>query len=476
MSTARAIAKNFLSLTAANVVVKMLGLAVVLHLARALGPGDFGLANSAFATVGYFAMLAHLGINSIAMSELARGKADRSLYISNILSIKTVLGAAAFLLLVLLSFLSPSDRPDFRPLLLIYGLTIFTTNVLPPDWVFLSEEKTKYPAIATAGQAVLYAALILCLISGPRDLVLIPCALLLAQTAATAYLFLIFRRRFPSVTLRFDLTLARGILKETAPLGLSGIMAIIVSNTGLSMLGFVTNPEEAGYFSAAGKISGLFTEALMAYGIIILPPMARHYGEQRHKVEKLINYTLKGLAVFGIPAAAGISVLAWKITPLIYGERFMAAAPVLSLLIWSFILIFGSSVLYLVIVAAGRQNNLIKLTVIQAAAALALNALLIRAYGAYGAALATVLTGTLTLWMFLRETGKFLDVKVMDAFLKPGAAAAAMALALFPLRGASLALTIPLGAAVYAAAILVSGAITREDAETFKRILKRNDA
>lgn len=467
MNTGRLVFKNFISLTFSNSISKVAGLFTVVYLARILGPGDFGSINFALALVSYFAILAHLGLGTLGTRELAQRAGDRGAYINSLVSIKILLGTAAFALLGIFVFFM-KQTPDMKQLTLFYGLTLFTSNVLPFDWVFQGIEKMEYLGAASVIQSLVYLAVIFLLVKSCSDLPVIPFILLAAQGASVLFLFFSYRRLSPGYVFRFAPVISKEIFLQTLPIAAWVIMTIVILNSGVTILGFLKGTEEVGYFSAAYKIVWIFVEALGAYASAIFPTISKHYLQNPETFKKIMDATLKWTAIVSYPAMTGVLMLSGPIIGLVYGSKFHDAALLLRITAVLPYLIFTGNIFTLTLLAAHRQKKNLLISCFQAALSVALGFALIPSYGAVGLAAATVASYACTNLVYVAQTREIYAVP-LGYSVKPLAASLVMAAALAAMGDGNIFLLIFSGAAVYTAAILLLKGVAREDFELISR-------
>lgn len=471
MTAGRTIFKNFLSLTFSNAVSKIAGLVTVVYLARALAPAEFGKMNFALALVSYFSILAHLGLGTIGIRELAQNPAGRDRCMNRILSLRILLGIAAFALLAGFAFFL-KEASDVKQLVLFYGLTMFTANVFTFDWVFQAIEKMEYLGFAAAVQGLVYLALIMLLVKGAGDLLVIPWLLLAAQGCAVVFMVLAYRRLYPGFSFSFSLPENWEMLRQALPIALWGILTVVILNSGITILGFLRSPGEVGYFSAAYKVIWILVETLVAYISAVFPAMARSHALSQEAFGAILDRTLRLATLVCFPAVTGLYMLSVPVTGLIYGSKFSDAAAILAFLAVLPYLIFLTNLYSHALIAAHHQTKVLKLSSIQAVLIVLLNLALIPAYGAKGLAAAAVIATAVTNYLYRLETGRFVRLRRFLPY-KPLLASLAMALALKFTALQPLYVTIPLGAAVYAAAVLLLREVTPDDLRSVRTLFTR---
>ncbi len=462
MKPEQTIAKNFLSLTLANIASKLIGMGSAVYLGRILGPVGFGEINMAGAITGYFAMLSHFGLNVTGAREISQDRKSLFTCINNVLSLKLCMGAAAFLLLSAFAF-SMNRAGNLFFLTLFYGMTIFTANVFPFDWVFQGLEKMEHQAMALIAQSLIYFSLTLALVSGSGQIIRMPFILFTAQAVSAWLLFRSFKITYPEFKFNFSLTRYAALLRQAAPVGISGVMGIIILNTGLTLLGFMKSAEEAGYYSAAQRVALLFMEAFIVYVVAVFPTMSRYYAQDKAKMGAILNYTLKILYVAALPALFGMVAVAEPTIRFLYGHEFGEAVAPLQILMFYALLTGLNSLFINTLWAAHKQRRVLQISAVNAVMTVVFSYLFISRFGAAGAAGAGALAGGISTLIYRHAVSDLIPLHDLKHSLKPLLAAAAMSIVLFLLKGLNLFILIGVGILVYTIVIFAIKGLTRED-------------
>jgi O-antigen/teichoic acid export membrane protein len=139
---------------------------------------------------------------------------------------------------------------------------------------------------------------------------------------------------------------------------------------------------------------------------------------------------------------------------------------------WATVIVFVSINVTSVALAIGQERRFTLAVTAGAGSNLALNLILIPAFGATGAAASTVVAELVVLAVNAARVRKVLGREPLDARRIAGALAAsalmALALALLP-SGTSVWLSLTFGGAVYAGAAVAFGAVRRSDAAFLRR-------
>src|SRR3989344_2833059 len=121
-TTKQIIFKNAFWIALATGISKLLKLALIIYIARALGATEYGKFTFALAFISLFVVFQNLGLPNIITREFAREK-DKEEEFYSLLSLKILLGFATLILILISSFLITSS-PDI--LKIIWILAIFS--------------------------------------------------------------------------------------------------------------------------------------------------------------------------------------------------------------------------------------------------------------------------------------------------------------------------------------------------------------
>jgi O-antigen/teichoic acid export membrane protein len=474
MGTGRTILKNFAAMSLGNLAARLLGLASAVYLARMLGPGDFGKINFAIAAISYFSMLAAFNLNVIGIRGIARDPSMKGVFISRILSLKIVFGSAAAALLWIFTAVSP-ETSEVKALIALYGLTIFTANVFAIDWVFQGLEKMVHNAVSAVIQAVVYLGLLLLLVER-LGYIAVPGALFCAQAAGLLYMLAVYRRTCGPLEFAWESGGMKDLAKDALPVALSGMTSIVILNSGFTMLGMLNTKEEVGFFSAAYRLAWVFMELLIVYVSALYPAAARVHSRSPGELEGLVNKSLGAGAILVVPLVAGAIFTAAPLIESFYGPEFAPAGGALGLLLAYAGLMFACNIFMLSMWAADRQKPVAVISLIHAGMAITLHAALIPRLGAVGVAISSSVSAAAALIMYARYCRRHLGINSgAGPLLKPLAAAAVMSAVLLLIPGAGVWTRVPLGAAVYAAALLVSGGVDKEYLNAAGRLFRSGE-
>jgi len=473
LSTGQRILKNFLSLTAANILSKLIGFVTIAYLARVLNASGFGQISFAQAIISYFALFTNLGLTTFGVREVARDKEHIKKHVNNILTLRIFLAIVSFgLLLIFIAFI---NKPaNYKALIAFYGLSLFPL-ALSLDWVFQGIERMEFIGIAGILRSLVYAGLVFLFVNNPSKILSVPLFALAASFVTIALPIYIFVKNYGWFSFSFNWSIWKEFLIKALPMGFSFIMIQIYYNLDTIMLGFMKGDEVVGWYNAAYKIiffilpfSGLLIQS-------IFPLISKYYKESREKLSLLVNTSAKILTAVAIPLGIGGTILAKPIMNLIYGPQYQNGVIAFQILIWTVAVIFvcvnfGNSLMacdgerkYAVGVSVGAGTNII------------LNFLLIPRFSLVGAAIATFATEVVVLVYMAYHFSKITRIHLERYILKPSIASLVMGAVIWTVR-INVLLSIIIGAAVYLAVFLSIRGVNGEDIRLIRRhILGRPD-
>lgn len=189
------------------------------------------------------------------------------------------------------------------------------------------------------------------------------------------------------------------LLVESLPLLLNAAMVMAYMRIDMVMLGAMAPPSELGIYAAAVRLceAWYFIPITIIHATTASLLRAKAHGQALY--QRRLRQLLQGLVLFVYAVSVGATLVADPLIRLLFRDAFAGAAPVLSLYIWAtlFIVLSTGSSAYLV------NEGLRWLLPIRAAAGavlnIALNLLLIPAYGAIGAAIATLISYAVMGWL-----------------------------------------------------------------------------
>lgn len=389
MSNGRVISNIYWAL-AGKVVNLVSGLVVGIMVARFLGPEQFGLMNYVISFVFLFQTISVFGLDNIEVREESRADADRNVILGTAFGIRVVLSLVCMIAVVLTSWFIDANR-YVTLLVAIYSLTVLFNSFSVIRNHFYALMQNKYVVMSEITRTIISMSfkVLLLVLEAPLIWFVIACMLDVIYVASGYCIC--YRRAVGSMRdWRFDLSTARFLLKESFPLLLSSAAVIVYQRIDQVMIKQLIDADSVGYFSVASRIVEILIYIPMILAQTIQPVLvqAREQSEEsyRQKASVFMNISLWGSFV----ASAVVSVLAYWIITILFGQRYLLAVPVLQIMAFKAVSVALSNTAGTMLVVEGLQRWAMLRDVLGCICCVALNYILLPAWGIVAAAVVAI--------------------------------------------------------------------------------------
>ena len=178
--------------------------------------------------------------------------------------------------------------------------------------------------------------------------------------------------------------------RRTSVMGLAWFCYLAFNSIDIMMLGLMSNAEQVGLYSAAYRVLNQVLATYYVLTQVLYPRFARHSAAERPRMLKA--GVVAPLVFSGILIAGGICWARRGVLSVVFGDSFVAAAPLLLVLAWSVPLDFATSYLSNAFLAWGLERKVLASTGIAALTDVVLNLAFIPSLGARAAAVNTVIS------------------------------------------------------------------------------------
>jgi O-antigen/teichoic acid export membrane protein len=452
----KTVQRNFFALGAGEAIARLIAFAATVYLARTLGPGGYGIIGLALAVLLYFTYLADCGIETLGVREIAADPSRATTLAPAILSLRLTVAALLALLLALAGlFLMP--QPD-GAILAVYGLTLLGVGA-NTRWIHLGLEDASQVAFARIIGETTMVLLVVLLVRSAGDLARVPLAQFTGDILAMSLLAIWLGRRGIALPLRWDRAAAAPVLRRAFPLVLHALLGLMIYNSDLIFLRAFWTPADVGQYVAAYTLVSFLLNLGIAYSQSLLPTLTRLAPEPPRQ-RALYQTSMAQVFAAAFPLAIGGFLLAPGIIAFVFGPGYERSTTALTILIWTVPVAFYRNVPQMALIAAGRQDRVLRITFVSAMLNLALNILVIPRHGMVGAAAATLGTEVFRTLLALAFAGREgFSFPRPSRLWRVTLAGAGMGVALFFLRFQWLGLAIAAGALVYLVLLVLVGGI-----------------
>ncbi len=362
--------------------------------ARYLGKEQFGRLSYAVSLVTLFSALAGLGLDDIVVREIVADEGGETAgEILGTCAVLRLLGCALMTALVLGAGRILGAGPQLMLMLGIVCLSFLLLSVARLfEKHFEARVNARYSSWAQIVAVSASAGLSLVLIW--RNASLVPFAWVRAGEAFVLLVGLVVFHLLtgPRVPWRPSGNRARGLLRQGAPLMLTGIFFLVYMRIDQVMIKHFLGDGAVGCYAVAVGLSRAWyfvpTVIVSSFFPAVLQARARDPAQYKLRLQQLYE----SMTWLGIGVALPVSLLAGRVIRLVYGTQYAAAGPVLALYVWAGVFVFQGIARGKWIVAEELQRYAIFFSAGACIINVVLNAVLIPAIGINGAALATVLS------------------------------------------------------------------------------------
>lgn len=363
------------------------------YAARVLGAEGTGKVAFAQSITQYFLQLAMLGIPVYGLRECAKVRDDRerlSHTVRELLAMNLVSATAAYLTLGA-AILAVPKLSRYGKLLAVVSSCIFL-NAVGMEWLYQALEEYSYITIRSIAFKIASAGLTFALVRSSGDYSIYAFTMVFASSAGYAWNF-VRARRYVSLEKNGHLDI-RKHLKPVLTMFAASAAITIYANFDISMLGFIGSEHEVGLYSAALKVKSAILAVFSAVTSVLTPGMARCFQRKDMKeLSRLAEISLRASMVLALPLAAFAAIFAEDVLLFACGDGFLGASSTLRVLMACIALliltnVFGNQLL----VSTGNERTYSQSVIVGLFINICLNCLMIPAFGAAGAAAATLVT------------------------------------------------------------------------------------
>ncbi len=389
---------NFI-LTASNFIFPLLTFPYVSRVLHAAGNGKVNFAAS---VANYFLMVASLGIPTYGVRACAKVRDDKeklSKTAQEILIINLVATILVSITYVICVFTIPRFSLD-KTLFFIEGINI-VLNMFGANWLYQALEQYDYITARSILFKAISVVLMFLLVHQESDYRIYAATTVLASVGSNVMNFIRLRRyisfKKPG---RYNF---RQHLKPIFVLFAQSATVSIYTNLDTVMLGFMKGDTEVGLYTAAVKVKNMLLSIVASLGNVMLPRMS-YYVNKHNKFEfnKLLVLALNAEIFMAFPLAAYFSYEAKDCILFLAGNEYLGAVAAMQIINFAIIPngltgVIGTQTL----TALNREKQVLYSVIVGAATDFILNMLMIPSWGAFGAALATMIAEFFVLFTML---------------------------------------------------------------------------
>jgi O-antigen/teichoic acid export membrane protein len=392
MQFVKGLAKNTVIYLSAQLVAKAFTFLLIVYLARRLGATDYGKFAFAYALMNLFWILARFGLESLISRDVAQDAGRAARYLGDTFQLHAYLGLLA-LGLMTASLLFFQKSSETWALVFFLGLAmIFTSMAESFTYTFASQERFDYQAILVAVSQILTLVLVFAGLQIGWGLAGIGIGF---AGAALVYLIAswwLCAHKIASPLFVLDHKTLWRLLCKAFPFAVAGIFVSVYYRVDVLILSTFATDQVVGWYDAAHNLVWALKLIPASLAAVLLPMFSKMYLTDREKTIRTYRKIIRYVSLAAVPMVFFTFIWAESLTVILLGLDYQESGRVLRWLVWSAALIFINAQQGTILIATGREKQLLFATAVGAISNVVFNIILIPRFSLYGAATANVLS------------------------------------------------------------------------------------
>ncbi len=384
------IVKNFIYNSCYQILLVILPLVTAPYIARVLGTDGIGRYTYSHSIANYFVLLIMLGLNSYGTRIIAivrENKEELAEEFSSIYLMQIVTGIIISSIYFYYTFNYRKNDIVF----LLQGFYVISA-IFDINWFFFGLEKFKLTVIRNTTIKVLGTVLIFTFVKDSSHVgiytFILAASIFLSQISLWPFL-----KRYTYFK-KVSIKKVSSHIKPNLILFIPTIAVSIYRVMDKIMIGSISNMEQVAYFENSEKLIFVALGFINALGAVMIPTVSNLISKgENHKVEKYLKNSMQIVMLVVSAMAFGLAGIANEFIPIFYGDKFHESIYILKLLSISMFFIAWANVIRTQYLIPNKMDVKYTVSVLSGAIVnLILNILLIKRFGAVGAAIATIVT------------------------------------------------------------------------------------
>lgn len=362
------------------------------YVSRILSVEGIGIYNFSSTYVGYFVLLAGLGIVTYAVREGAkyRDNANKmNFFASQIFTINIISTLVSYILLIISLLIFKSLR-NYLSTILVFSLQIFFTTI-GTEWIYTIYEDYQYITIRSIMFKVISIFFLFIFVRNSTDYLWYAGVSVFASVGSNLLNY-IHAKSFVQIKLAKN-TNWRYHLKPILVIFASTLAMTLYISSDTTILGLLKNDYDVGIYSVSVKVYTIINGLINGLLVVTIPRFAMLLGKRKIKEYKqILSTVINNASILVLPTTVGLIMLSKEIILIIAGSKYLDSVFPLqiiavAIIFANFALIFNECIL----IPAKRENKTLRNTIVTGLVNVILNILLIPLWSYNSAALTTVI-------------------------------------------------------------------------------------
>jgi O-antigen/teichoic acid export membrane protein len=361
-------------------------------LARTLTVGDYGTYTYAITVASFGLAIMTAGISSLGVKSLVGAAASAAVYVPSLIVIRELFALAGYVLILLLALVT--DNSTSAIAVAFAGLVLFARALDAPEMWFSAEMRGGTPARIRIAVTAIFLGLRVAAFFAGASISVFVAAFVFESLAASTWILLRYLKTSASPGLaRPSRQYSRRMLRSSWPLMLSSLANQVNLRGDVVVIQALTGSAAVGVYGVASRVSEIaffLPVVFMNATFPLLLQTRKEFGQGSRQYLRFLQASYDRAFWLGCLISVLVLALGPTLVPLVFGERYTEAVPVLSIQVLACPFVFMAAVFSKWIVAEGTLWVSLVRHATAAGINIVLNIALIPPLGLRGAALATL--------------------------------------------------------------------------------------
>ena len=363
-----------------------------IYIARVFTTNDYGLINYATSLIAFFTSIGTLGFNGVITKKFSDDERKAGEYIGSAIVARQFFAVVAIVVLQII-VRGATGVDAILPQIVFYQSLAMLFG--PFDMV-VYWYRYKYAAhkvaitrlfafFISAGWRIVAVAVF-------KNISAYVLGVTLESVLFGVFLAVEYKKEYPQNKLSFSGKTVKGLLLISYPFISSALLSTIYGQTDKIMLKAMMSNEAVAMYSVAMTLAGAISIIPQALIEGFRPDIMKFRQDNMHMYRRRLKQLYACVFWICVMYCVGVTIFAKWIVLFLYGEKYLAAVPSLSLIVWYTTFSYFGAINNIYMVAENKSKWVQVTTLVGAITNVVLNALLIPGLGVVGAAMASLVT------------------------------------------------------------------------------------
>ena len=399
----------------------VLTLIVGMLTARYLGPSNYGVIGETASYVAFFSVVCQLGFTSTAVKEIMDNTDRQGEILGTTIFFRVCTSIISSVAITILLFIMKGGDRLIVTVAFLQSLSLIFQSFEMIHYWYQSRLETQVSVKIQSIAYIVMAIYKIAILALGKNVQWFAFSTAL-EAAVVGFFLLVVYQRGEGQKLSVSISAGKDILKRSYHFILSGLMVTIYSEMDKIMLGQMLSETAVGYYTAATKVSSMWSFVIMALINSSRPLIIASRNKSEELYIKQNKRLYAAIIWIGIAAGLAITLFAKLIIFILYGQEYLPSVSSLQISAWYTMFAMLGTARGIWIVCEEKSKYVKYYLGVGAIINVVLNYLLIPQFGPGGAAAATlatqIFTSVLAPAMF-KETRVYTKY-VLEAFVLKG--------------------------------------------------------